>query len=184
MLQKAKEKYGDDLEINWKYFSLEQINSTRGAEWKLWEQGDEFPSRGLWSFRAAEAARKQGQQKFEEFHVLLLNARHEDRKDIAKMEILEEVATAAGLDMEQFRTDIMDPEAKAALGRDHTEAVEENGVFGTSTNDPGNDHGFYLKLMPAPKGEKALETFETIYGTISEFPDIQELKQAPRPRKD
>jgi len=184
MLQKAKERYGDDLSITWKYFSLEQVNSTQGPDWKVWEQDEDFPSRGMWSFRAAEAARKQGAEKFEAFHVSLLAARHKDRKDIGKMDILEEIATESGLDLEQFRKDIINPDTKLAIGRDHTEAVEEYGVFGTPTIFPGNDSGFYLKLMPAPEGAKALETFETIYRTISDFPDIQEIKQPRKPRRE
>ena len=147
-------------------------------------KGEDFPSRGLWSFRAAEAARKQGDVKFEAVHVSLLTARHKDRKDIGKLEVLEEIATESGLDLEQFRKDIMNPDSKAAVGRDHTEAVEEYGVFGTPTIFPGNDRGFYLKLMPAPEDDKALETFENVYRTISEFPDIQELKQPRKPRRE
>lgn len=182
MLQEVKETYGDRLQVNWKNFSLEQINSTRGPDWKVWEQPDDFPSRGLPSARAAEAARRQGPGKFEAYHVRLLSARHEERKDISKMEILEEIAQAAGLDLDQFRKDFADPEIKAIVGRDHTEAVEKYGVFGTPTFFPGNEHGFYLKIMPAPKGEEALEAFQSFYQTISRHPNILEIKQPSKPR--
>ena len=48
---------GAKLTINWKYFSLEQVNNQQGLQWKLGEQPDHYPSRGLRAFWAAEAAR-------------------------------------------------------------------------------------------------------------------------------
>ncbi len=50
---------GPKLTINWKYFSLEQVNSQQEPEWKIWEQPEDYPSRGIHAFRAAEAARQQ-----------------------------------------------------------------------------------------------------------------------------
>ena len=42
---------GDDLQIEWRSFALEQVNSKEGDGWKAWEQGSDYVSRGLWALR-------------------------------------------------------------------------------------------------------------------------------------
>ena len=39
-LDRVKRTYKDDLDITWKNFSLQQVNSKEGPEWKVWEQSD------------------------------------------------------------------------------------------------------------------------------------------------
>ncbi|MDP9472752.1 MAG: hypothetical protein M3Q71_19155, partial [Chloroflexota bacterium] len=63
-----REQLGDRLQVNWRYFPLEQVNSAEGPEWKLWEQPDSHRSRGRVAFQAAIAARNQGDEAFERFH--------------------------------------------------------------------------------------------------------------------
>ena len=62
---------GDEIEFVWRSFPLEQVNSPEGPEWKLWEQPDDFVSRGLYAFRGAEAAKLQGSDHFLNFHFAL-----------------------------------------------------------------------------------------------------------------
>ena len=35
-LAMVKEELGEDLQINWRSFALEQVNSTQGDNWKAW----------------------------------------------------------------------------------------------------------------------------------------------------
>ncbi|HEU5431193.1 MAG TPA: DsbA family protein, partial [Thermomicrobiales bacterium] len=63
-LRDVQAALGSNLKIAWRYFPLEQVNSAEGPDWKLWEQPDNFRSRGLPAFRAAEAARQQGEEAF------------------------------------------------------------------------------------------------------------------------
>ena len=51
-LDMVKEELGDNLQINWRSFALEQVNSEHGRDWKAWEQGTDYKSRGLWPLRA------------------------------------------------------------------------------------------------------------------------------------
>ena len=101
---------------------MEQVNSKEGPDWKLWEQDESFPSKGLLALKAGEAAKKQGAEKFEKFHVGLLNARHMQRKAIDKLEILTDVAKEAGLDIDKFLEDINDPQALKTIASDYEEA--------------------------------------------------------------
>ena len=124
---------GPKLIINWRYFSLEQINSQQEPEWKIWEHREDYPSRGLRAFWAAEAARRQSEAAFDSFHIALLKARHEQRKDIADMGTLTQVAESVNLEMSQFQKDFSDRKLLAKLTEDHIFAVEVLGIFGTPT---------------------------------------------------
>ncbi|MBA2776485.1 MAG: DsbA family protein, partial [Chloroflexia bacterium] len=42
-LDEVREELGDDLEINWRYFPLEQVNA-QSPEFKLWEQPNDGES--------------------------------------------------------------------------------------------------------------------------------------------
>ena len=102
---------GDELDVTWKNFSLEQINSKEDEDWKVWEQKDLHEARALLASVAGEAAKKQGNKAFERFHLGLLTARHAgDRIPLNEDAPLIKVAEEAGLDAAQFEKDLKDPE--------------------------------------------------------------------------
>ncbi|MCA9860548.1 MAG: DsbA family protein, partial [Thermomicrobiales bacterium] len=80
----VKTALGDEIEFVWHSFPLEQVNSPEGPEWKLWEQPDDFVSRGLYAFRGAEAAKLQGADAFINYHYAVLEARHVEDKNIGR----------------------------------------------------------------------------------------------------
>ena len=173
---------GAKLTTNWRYFSLEQVNSQQEPKWKIWEQPEDYPSRGLRAFWAAEAVRRQGETAFDSFHIALLKARHEQRRDIADSNILIEVAESAGLDMNQFQKDLGDRRLLARLAEDHTFAVETLGIFGTPTLVFPDGQVIFLKLSP-PSSEERLSVFSEV-GTFAERRRyIQEIKRPQRPSK-
>ena len=171
--------YGDRLSIEWYAFPLEQVNSTRGAEWKLWEQSDSYESKGLWALRAGEAAKMQGKERFECFHVALLRAKHVEKRDIANTEVLIAVAMEAGLDVNKFRKDLPSRSLLAQIGKDYTRGVEEHGVWGTPTLVFNGHQAAYLKLRPAPPPEESAGLFEELFHIIHGRPYVIEVK---RPR--
>ncbi len=173
---------GPKLTINWKYFSLEQVNSQQGARWKIWEQPEDYPSRGLRAFWAAEAARRQGETAFSCFHIALLRARHEQRRDIADMNTLIEVAESADLEMTQFQKDLSDRQLLARLAEDHTFAVETLGVFGTPTLVFPERQAIFLKMSPLPSPEECLSVFTELRQLAERRQYIQEVKRPQRPK--
>jgi predicted DsbA family dithiol-disulfide isomerase len=168
---------GADLTVNWKYFSLEQVNSKEGPYWKLWEQPEDYASRGRNAFRAAEAARKQGDARFEAFHHALLKARHVDRRDITDKAVLAEVAEAAGLDVARFNEDMSSGEAMAKLAADHTFAVENLSVFGTPTLVFPDGKPVFVKMMPPPSAEDSARVFDEVRQVAEGRPEIKEIKR-------
>ena len=183
-LQKVKEDMGEKLTINWKYFSLEQVNSQNGPDWKLWEQPEDYPSRGRRAFQAAEAARRQGEVAFSRFHMALLRARHEQSRDIADVNTLMEVAESSGLEMPRFQEDLSDRrQLLAKLAEDHTLAAESLSVFGTPTLVFPEGQVVFLKMMPAPPPEECLQLFKEIRHLAEQRQYVQEVKRPARPRK-
>jgi len=173
----VKEESGPELTINWRYFSLEQVNSQQGPQWKIWEQAEDYASRGLRAFRAAEAARHQGEAAFDRFHISLLRAKHEQHRDIADMNTLIEVAEGVGLEMTHFRKDLADRRLLTRLAEDHTFAVESLGVFGTPTLVFAQRQAIFLKMSVPPPPEECLGVFTELYHLADRRQYIQEIKR-------
>ena len=182
-LRDVKRAYDGEFSIDWKNFPLEQANSKEGPDWKLWEQPESYPSGGLLALRAGEAAHKQGNEAFERFHLALLNVRHVDKKRIDQRELLSEVARSVGLDIERFQRDLEDPEALKKIEADYIEARAKYGVFGVPTIISDDGNAAFIKMMPPPSPEEALQVFETAFGVISGRPNIHEIKRPEPPEK-
>ncbi len=169
------------VKANWRYFSLSQVNHRSDDPhdaWAAWTAPESQPVKGRLAFKAAEAARRQG--RFDAFHVALLDARHRDRLDIENPDVIEGVAAAAGLDMERFRRDLADPRILDRLERDHTEARDVHGVFGTPTLVFPKGAA-YLRLDRLLEGADALRVFDSVSGTIAGEPEVLEIKRPVRP---
>ena len=181
-LDQVKQEYGDNLQINWRHFSLEQINSRNGPDWKVWEQMDVREARALLSSVAGEAAKRQDDpEAFDRFHLALLTARHAgDRVPLNEDEPLIAIAEQAGLDVEQFRKDLNDPNVLAAVAADHEAATtQENGIFGTPTFLFENGHTAYMKTFIPPQ-EEAVEVFDNFVSLFGGRTYIGEIK-SPQP---
>jgi predicted DsbA family dithiol-disulfide isomerase len=185
-LSRVKKVYKDDLEITWKNFSLEQVNSKNGPDWKVWEHAEDHDARSLWAARAGEAARRQGEDAYNKFHLALLTARFgrevkkgEERFPLNQPEPLVKLAGEVGLDVGQFQEDLKDPELLSIIGRDHTEAVEKYGIFGTPTFLFSDGNAAYLKAF-IPSEEDTVAAFEHFLGVTLRRPFIGEIKR-PQP---
>ena len=178
-LESAREETGEELDINWRGFLLEQANNKQEPGWKVWEQPEDYEYRSLWALCAGEAAKKQGKEAFRKFHMALLRARHEDRVNIGDKKILMEVAGSVGLDLEKLRTDMEDPAVKGQVVADHLEAVESYGVFGTPTFVFPNGAAAFVKMLKPPAG-KATRVLEILSELMSDHIYIGEVKR-PQP---
>lgn len=166
--------------INWRYFSLEQVNSQHGPQWKIWEQPDDYPSRGLRAFWGAEAARRQGEAAFGRFHMALLKARHVERHDIADINTLAEVARNVGLDMTQFSRDLADRQLLTKLAEDHTFAVDTLGVFGVPTLVFPEQQAIFLRMSSPPPPGESLSVFAEVEYLTQRRQYIAEIKRPQR----
>ncbi len=172
-----------DVRVNWKYFSLEQVNSKEGPDWKVWDQPPDYVGKGLRAFRASEAARLQGDEVWGRFRMNLLLTRHRDGKDLDDEAVIREVAQQSRVDMARWERDYEDRSLLQALARDHTEAVERYGAFGVPTIVFPNGNAGYLKLRPVPPPEQAVEVFDEIVDTIRDRSYVLEIKRPTPPER-
>jgi predicted DsbA family dithiol-disulfide isomerase len=170
----------EDVRVEWRYFSLRQINRSEGEPdvWASPPDGERIS--GLAAFRGAEAARRQG--RFEPFHDGVLAARHEGRRSIDDVAVLEDVAGRSGLDLRRWREDMADPHILDSLQRDHTEAVRRHGVFGTPTFVVPGAGAAYVRVRPAPEGEEARRFLRELLDAITGRPYLLEVKRPIPPR--
>jgi predicted DsbA family dithiol-disulfide isomerase len=166
--------------IDWKAFSLEQQNSNKGPEFRIWEHPD-LPSYGLLALAASKAAKNQGEDLFVKFHLSVFEARHKDRIDISDHEELFEIAGKSGLDLTLFEEDIMKSETFMAVGKDHEEARTCYNVFGVPTLVFEGNKAAYVKLESIPKSkEEQISLFELLSEITADRPYLLEIK---RPEK-
>ncbi len=166
--------------MHWRYFPLEQVNSDKGPDWKLWEQPASHRSRGRSAFHGALAAKNQGDDAFREYHHGLLRATHANGLDHGRRQTLIQVATDAGLEIGQFEADLNDRALLGAIGEDYEEA-RGIGVFGTPTFVFSSDAAIYLKLDPKVRVEEPALFFETFVKTAVDRPYMMEMKRPTRP---
>lgn len=181
-LATVKRALPEPLQVNWRYFSLYQINHPDKEHWRIWEQpvledpGARY-SQSLRCFWAAEAARRQGEDAFQRFHVALLAALHEDKKTVVTLDAVSEVARQVGLDMDRFRQDATDRSCLDRLAADHTEGITVYGVFGTPTFVFPGAEPVYLKLRTVPTPTDALEFWDMFRRTAVDLPFVLEFKR-------
>lgn len=169
------------LNVRWSYFSLTQVNS-RDDGWTVWGAPASERVPGRPAFMAAEAARRQ--HRFDEFHLPLLQAKHHDRLEIDRPEVVERLAVDSGLDLELFRQDLADPRILATLERDHLRGVREHGVFGTPTFVFPDGSAAYVRLAEAPEPSDAIRVLDRVISVAAAEPSILEIKRPRKPAPD
>lgn len=182
-MDRVKGQLGDQVDVTWRYYPLEQINSQEGPEWKLWEQPEDYKSRGLGAFHGAIAARQQGEDAFGAFHLALLKAKHEDGKEHSKRETLMEAAQVAGLDIATFERDLADRSLLAKIAPDWDEGNTVHNAFGTPTFVFEDGTAAYIKMRPAAPDEDAVDVFHEFIKTVRSRSYISEIKRPAKPSK-
>ena len=181
-LSRVKDELGDDLQVAWRSFALEQVNSREGPRWKAWEQGPGYVSHGSRALRAGVAARGQAEQAHWRLALDLLDAKHVERRDIRDCDTVIEIAKSSGLDVVRFEEDLDAPASLQSVASDH-ETGAAIGVFGTPTFMFENGTTAYLKMYAPPPAE-TMDAFEHMLGLCRKRRYFGELKrpQPPWPR--
>lgn len=168
----------EEIDVAWRSFSLEQQNSKEGDDWKVWEQGEDYESRGMLAHRAGAAARNQDGDLPGKFVLALLTARHVDLIDLRDRAAILKVARDTGLDMGRFEADLDSGETVTTIATDHEEAAAE-GVFGTPTYVFQDAKPAFLKMF-APDQEEAVGVWNGVRALSQSTIGFGELKR-PQP---
>lgn len=177
----VKTALGDEIEFVWRSFPLEQVNSAEGPEWKVWEQADNYVSRGFYALRGAEAAKLQGPDHFVNYHYSILEARHVEDQNIGRKNVVIDAARTAGLDMDAFERALADRSLLANIGNDYETARAQHGVFGTPTFVFPGGEAAYMKMRPKAPEEDAVTVWNDFVATVVGRPFVHEIKRPYKP---
>jgi len=180
-LDRVKKYSQYEFDVTWKNFQLQQANSKEEPDGKVWELPDHREARSMVAAVAGEAARRQGKDAYERFHLALLTARHGQEGRVALNEegAMADIAEQSGLDVARFQEDLKDPSLVQKVADDHTEATEQHGVFGTPTFVFDNGNSVYLKSFIPPEKDAA-PFFGHFVGLMRDMPFVGEMKR-PQP---
>ena len=150
----------------------------------MWEQAELQDSTPLMAARAGEAARNQGPDLFNKFHLALLMARHGgSRFDFKDRDLLTELAEQEGLDPSKFRKDLDDYSLLKRIADDHEYVTQEHNAFGSPTIIFPNGGSVYIKIHP-PSDDQVIPIFDSFVNLVSSNIFVGEVKrpQPPWPR--
>jgi predicted DsbA family dithiol-disulfide isomerase len=178
-----KKQIGDEVQFEFKFFPLEQVNAPADVEEAIWDLPRENRSAARRSMQAGAAALQQGNEAFDAFNLELMKLKHSEGQDHGKRASILEAARRAGLNMTQFEEDLEDDDL-LDLVREHYEAgVSEHGVFGTPTFVFPSGAAVYLQVLPAPTADEAVPLWRQFAATAEGRPNYREFKRARRPAR-
>jgi 2-hydroxychromene-2-carboxylate isomerase len=114
--------------------------------------------------------------QFLAWHSAAFAARHEEGAKIAKLEVLREIASGAGLDGAAIEAEIETGRPLKTLAAEHTEAVKKHAMFGVPTFVV-NNRAVFIRFMDRKNPvdiDKALD--------LLEWTDLNEFKHTSVPR--
>lgn len=159
------------LSIDWRFFSLEEINR---------EEGKKHPWEREWSYgwgmlRVAAMLRRSSMDDCDRFYEAAGRALHEDARQPHRPEVAEEICVEIGVDPGVVRAAIEDPTTHDDVKRDH-DAIATSGGFGVPTLIfPGERHVYGPVVVPAPEGQEALDLWDLTVA-YAKVPHLYELK--------
>jgi predicted DsbA family dithiol-disulfide isomerase len=132
------------------------------------------------SFIALAAAKHQGATKYQHFALELMRAKHQGKLEF-NPEVFENAALKAGLNLEQFKTDMGNIDARRHEIAKDLDAADEIAVFGTPTVVLESGNAAYFRFANLPTTIEAQQQLWDTYVSVLENPaKIETLK---RPRK-
>ncbi|MGQ4809470.1 hypothetical protein NKDENANG_02887 [Candidatus Entotheonellaceae bacterium PAL068K] len=168
-----------DLQITWKAFLLEQVNSRRGDEWKAW-QDPRFTSRDIPPHEAVKSVlTHHGEDAFHRYHLAVFRAYHVDKRDIANPLELLAIAREQAIDTAELEEDLRTRRFKEVVGADHEEGDEQHDIFGVPTILFNGQQPTFVKLAAGEwEGtDDDVDLFHSLYGMAATRPYVMEIKK-------
>lgn len=165
-----------DIEIDWSFFSLEEINRPEGKK-HPWEREWAYG----WSLmRVGALLRRRSMADLEHWYEVVGEALHARGAKSHRKEIAEHLAEEAGFGASVVDEALADETTAAEVKSDHARAVSEHGAFGVPTLVFDNGQSIFgPKITPAPSGPEALRLWEMVVAW-RDFPYLYELKRPQR----
>jgi hypothetical protein len=166
---------GRDWDVRFLPFSLDQVHVEEG-ELPVWEREPNVWGTGVLALLWGIAVRDSFADHFLDWHVAAFAARHDEGRQIAKADVLADVARSVGLDADAVAAEVASGRPLKVLAEEHTEADRRWHVFGVPTFIVGERAAFVRLMDRANAGEvdKVLD--------LLEWTDLNEFKHTSVPR--
>lgn len=160
-----------DLTINWRFFSLEEINRQEGKK-HPWEREWSY---GWSMMRIGVALRRLGMEYLDAYYERAGRALHEEGRRAHDPVVAHHLVEELGLDPAIVDEAMADETTHDDIHAEHARVVEAGG-YGVPTLFFGDHCLFGPVLIDPPSGEAALRLWHAVTAWL-EFPHLYELQQ-------
>jgi 2-hydroxychromene-2-carboxylate isomerase len=166
------------LEVNWRFFSLEEVNR---------EEGKKHPWERKWSYgwsmmRIGALLRRHDMDDLDRWYAAAGRALHVDGYKPHEPEVARELLGGLGLDPGLVDEAIADPTTHDEVRAEHCRVVDAGGYGVPTLFFPDGQCLFGPVLIDPPTGDAALRLWDAVVAW-TEFPHLYEL-QRPKTRVD
>jgi 2-hydroxychromene-2-carboxylate isomerase len=160
------------LEIDWKFFSLEEVNRLEGKK-HPWER----PWSYGWSLlRIGALLRRKSMHDLDRFYAGAGQALHEEGRKVHLPEGAKEVLSELGFDPQLVDEALADQSTHDEVHTDHNTVIEKGGFGVPTLVFPDGSVLFGPVVTPAPTGRDAMRLWELTVGW-TEFPHLYEMRR-------
>lgn len=165
-----------DLEVNWRFFSLEEVNRAEGKK-HPWEREWSY---GWSMMRVGALLRRKDMELLDRWYMAAGTALHVEGRKPHRREVAEELLGELGLDPALVREALDDPTTHDEVREEH-QRVLDLGFFGVPTLvfDDGQAL-FGPVLVDPPTGAAAVRMWEHLQAW-RDFPHLYEVKRPKGP---
>lgn len=167
------------VEVDWRFFSLEEVNRTEGKK-HPWERDWSY---GWSMMRVGARLRRIDMSLLDEWYRLAGSALHVEGRKPHRREVAEDLVASMGLDPALVAEAIDDPTTSEEVHAEHRRVLDLGGwgvptlVFDTPD---GAQALFGPVLIDPPTGEDALALWHAVTAWLA-FPRVYELQRPKRP---
>lgn len=178
-LSDVKDLMGDDnIDLRLNFLSLAQINRT-DENWNIWEQTpDNAEAKGLLNFLSGAAILKSGgQAALQKFYKEYGSLIHKEKQE-GNQATIEKAATAASISADVLAS-VFSGDNTAGLAKlkeDHTLGVTKYQAFASPTIVFEEQNPVFIKMMPRPATDSALEVFQDVMKIAMVHHSVLEIK--------
>tara|TARA_Y100001970_G_scaffold293949_1_gene444972 strand:- start:66023 stop:66664 length:642 start_codon:yes stop_codon:yes gene_type:complete len=162
------------IDITWKPFLLEQINSENDENWLAWDQDlSEYVSRGIWPHLGGIAARNVSKEAGNSYMKAIFEDKHVKRIDVRSRDYVVNLAKSLDIYSDKYQENLDSKKSLDLISSSHIEA-ETKGIFGTPTIEFYDGNTVFLKTFTPPDKDsisffdalKILSTNNSYFGEL------------------
>jgi 2-hydroxychromene-2-carboxylate isomerase len=174
-IRNVREQNG--LTINWKFFSLEEVNLKEGKK-HPWERDWSY---GWSMMRIGAILRRQSMDDLDKWYERSGRALHEEGKRPHEPNVAKELLEDIGMDPQIVDQSLEDKTTHDEIKQDHQRVIDAGG-YGVPTLF-FEDHALYGPvLIDPPEGDAAMRLWDSVTSWL-EFPFLYEM-QKPKTKQD